>query len=291
MGNDHPSSRASQGLGGQTPESVGNIASSCCNAGLWAPDAAYDVDACFYDEVNSDRQGVVDFYQQALKELATDVLDLACGTGAISVALAEAGIRVVGVDCSTKMIDQALRRRRMRSLSEGQVSFVVADMRNVSIGQLFDSCICTYNSFQHLLTLEEQFACLQAVRCHLKPGGSFFFDVFNPYFDFLKSQRTNVFKIEFFSHCRGARIALHEDTHYNRKTQVTTIVYRYSYVEGPQSGQEILSVRFHMRQFFPEELNLLLVSQGFHIVEKFGSFDGAPFESDSPQQIILCRPD
>jgi len=45
-----------------------------------------------------------------------------------------------------------------------------------------------------------------------------------------------------------------------------------------------------MRCFFPEELLALCRLGGFEVVRRIGDYDGRPFTSASPKQILLCRP-
>jgi len=59
---------------------------------------------------------------------------------------------------------------------------------------------------------------------------------------------------------------------------------------GP--GGEELEVRqeeMHLRSFFPQELDLLVRSLGFEIVEKFGNFERKAFGSGEPKQVVVCR--
>ena len=44
----------------------------------------------------------------------------------------------------------------------------------------FGLVICPFNSFLHLLAVEQQLSCLACVHHHLAPGGRFAFDVFDP---------------------------------------------------------------------------------------------------------------
>jgi len=44
-----------------------------------------------------------------------------------------------------------------------------------------------------------------------------------------------------------------------------------------------------MRQFFPQELDAILKSNGFRIEHKFGDFDQSDFTDKSPKQIIIAR--
>jgi hypothetical protein len=55
-------------------------------------------------------------------------------------------------------------------------------------------------------------------------------------------------------------------------------------------GAEVREEELHLRSFFPQELDLLVRSQGFEIVEKFGNFERNAFGSGDPKQVMMCRP-
>jgi hypothetical protein len=44
-----------------------------------------------------------------------------------------------------------------------------------------------------------------------------------------------------------------------------------------------------LRSFFPQELDLLVRSQGFEAVEKFGNFERKAFGSGDPKQVVVCK--
>jgi trans-aconitate methyltransferase len=90
------------------------------------------------------------------------VLDLGCGTGHLTVRIAEAGAEVIGIDSSPEMIEEA------RRLFPG-LSFGVADARDFRCDEPFDAVFS--NAVLHWVKPpEEAVAC---VRRALKPGGRF----------------------------------------------------------------------------------------------------------------------
>jgi len=69
--------------------------------------------ADYYDEspVVSSRLQDVAFYRDAVREFGDPVLELGCGTGRITMALAEAGKRITGLDLSERMLERAVKKR------------------------------------------------------------------------------------------------------------------------------------------------------------------------------------
>ena len=66
-----------------------------------------------------------------------------------------------------------------------RVTLVHSDMRQFNLGSTFTLATIPFRPFQHLLTMEDQLACLASIRRHLRAGGRLVFDLFNPSLDVL----------------------------------------------------------------------------------------------------------
>src|SRR5258705_1592203 len=69
--------------------------------------------ADYYDEspVVKGRLQDVAFYRDAARDFGDPVLELGCGTGRVTMALAQAGKRVTGLDLSERMLERAVKKR------------------------------------------------------------------------------------------------------------------------------------------------------------------------------------
>src|SRR4029077_11853829 len=76
----------------------------------------------------------------------TSVLDLACGTGNVTLELARRGYRATGVDNSEAMLRQA------RTKPAGHARFLLQDARHLDLPVRFDACVCLFDSLNYLLT-------------------------------------------------------------------------------------------------------------------------------------------
>ena len=97
----------------------------------------------------------------------SDILDVPCGAGRLSLPLAERGYRLTGVDWSSEFLGHARSRDASR-----QVSWQQRDMRDLPWPERFDGAFCVGNSFGYLDD-DGNAAFLRAVRAALKPGGRF----------------------------------------------------------------------------------------------------------------------
>ena len=98
------------------------------------------------------------------------VLDLCCGSGHITRELIFRGYRVTGVDASGRLI--AIARRELP-----QAHWLVCDARALELGVRFDAALSTFDSLNHILTLDELRHIFGRVHSILEPGGLFVFDM------------------------------------------------------------------------------------------------------------------
>ncbi len=105
------------------------------------------------------------------------VIDLGCGTGTIAIPLAKRGYRVTGVDLSSEMLAIAYDKMKRE---QADVSWVEQDMRELSLPPA-DAVISLCDSLSYLTEEEDVRQTFRRVSDHLKPGGTFLFDVHSPY--------------------------------------------------------------------------------------------------------------
>jgi len=140
---------------------------------------AYERFAHAYDRImhNVDYQRWGDYIQNIFHQQNKSpktILDIACGTGALTAILAEKDYHMTGVDLAEGMLDIARDKASNLGLS---INLVHDDMRTFDLGQQFDVVLCTYDSINYMRD-EEDFAsvCFRVID-HLKPNGLFIFDV------------------------------------------------------------------------------------------------------------------
>lgn len=106
------------------------------------------------------------------------ILDLACGGGRHSLAMARHGAEVTGLDVGPAAVASARRRAARASLS---ATFVEGDVRQLAYDATFDVVTLLFGCFTEM-TRDDAQACLQGVARSLRPGGWFVLDVFAPSF-------------------------------------------------------------------------------------------------------------
>ncbi|SDC68671.1 Methyltransferase domain-containing protein [Paenibacillus sp. UNCCL117] len=114
------------------------------------------------------------------------VVDLGCGTGSLSVPLAQLGLEVIGIDLSEDMLaiardkaDEAARREP--AAKGGSLLLLQQDIREWSVGRQVDAVISFCDCFNYLLEPEELMSAFRHTYEALAPGGLFIFDMHTPY--------------------------------------------------------------------------------------------------------------
>jgi SAM-dependent methyltransferase len=225
----------------------------------------------------------VAFYRRQVSRYGEPVLELGCGTGRLLIPLAEDGTTITGVDLSPAMIDLAHKKAASRGI---ELSIVSADMRNFDLGKRFKLVLLPANAMMHLVARSEVEGCLASVLRHLTDGGRFVVEVFNPSVELLSSPPDARAPVtDYVDPQSGVRVVVTSEVSYDAATQINRVTYHY---QQGTSGSETM-LQFDMRQFFPQELDLLLTHAGFTIEEKFGDRDETAFTGSSPRQIVVCR--
>jgi SAM-dependent methyltransferase len=248
-----------------------------------------DCDALYRDGRHYDlqhREFVEDipFYVGHAKSSGGPVLELACGTGRITIPVAAEGVDITGLDVSETMLGHAKRKAEAQGVA---VEWVLADFRDFHLGRQFGLVLFPFNSIAHLHDLADIDACFSCVREHLSPDGRFIVDIFNPRLEILIRDPSERYPVDEYSDPDGrGTVVVTENNVYDRATQMNRIKWYYKI--GRKREEEVADL--NMRIFFPQELDALLIHNGFTIEDKFGAFDGAPFSSISATQVVLCRP-
>lgn len=142
----------------------------------------YDAIAHIYDKINKDidYSAWADFCERAFERYLADkpeiVLDLACGTGSMTVELADRGYDMIGVDLSEDMLNEAYTR----SIGKG-ILYLCQDMRSFELYGTVGAAVCCLDSMNYLLSEDDLSACLKTLHNYLDPDGVLLFDVNTPY--------------------------------------------------------------------------------------------------------------
>jgi SAM-dependent methyltransferase len=244
-----------------------------------------------YDQVVPYRERAdVAFFVEAAREAGSPVLEVGCGTGRVLIPTARAGLEVVGLDLSPNMLGVCRQKLKDEPAAvQSRVQLVQADMRNFELGHLFTLATIPFRPFQHLLTVEDQLACLASVRRHLVDGGALILDIFNPSLDFLVNRPVGeeLGEEPEFSTPDGRRVTrLHKTVVCDRVNQVNDFELIY-YVTHPDGRKERLAHAFSLRYLFRFEAEHLLARAGFEVEHLYADYDKSAYGSKYPGELLF----
>jgi SAM-dependent methyltransferase len=239
-------------------------------------------DGRHYDLKYRDLKEDIPFYLKKAQEIRDPILELACGTGRITIPLAERGYDVTGLDISEPMLKLA----RKKALDKGlMIEWIKGDIRDFRLEKKFKLIILPFSSIAHLHDLESIKRCFSCVKEQLTNDGRFIIDYFNPRLDYLLRDPNEQRSITTYPDPDGKGIVeILESNIYDAKNQINRIKWTYMIGDSMMAEMEL-----NMRIFYPQELDALIRLNGFEIVEKYGNNNETPFESDSSKQVIVCR--
>jgi len=257
------------------------------------PKALYDgFIADYYDSspMVTQRTQDIAFYVNAVKRYGDPVLELGCGTGRITMAIAEAGYRVVGLDLSERMLERAAEKRgTLRREARERIHLVQGDMTQFELGEKFRSIVIPFRPFQHLLEVETQVGCLNCVRRHLAPRGRLIVDFFQTdperMHDAMFQKESLLIEYELPD---GRHVALSERVaafHRGLQRNDVEMIFQVRHSDG---RQERLVMAWALRYFFRYEVEHLLARCGFALEAVYGNFDCSPLGDGSPEMIFVA---
>jgi SAM-dependent methyltransferase len=224
---------------------------------LSASPSPYDSIARVYDPWSASVTEDVEFYVEEARASGGPVVELACGTGRISVPIAKAGVSLIGVDASAGMLEIAREYGDTEGVRE-LLDLRLGDMRDPPVTERVPLVLIPFRSLLHMTTEADRLRALGAAHELLVPDGRIVFDVFAP-----SSEDV-------------------QDTHARWIEREPGIFERADWDEG--SRTLTLSVRrgeeastMHLAWLSPPEWRLLLDRAGFDVNAQWGWFDRRPY--------------
>jgi SAM-dependent methyltransferase len=207
------------------------------------------------------------------KPAGTSALDLCCGPGRCSVALAQRGFSVIGVDSTKYLLDKARARAKAAWV---KIKWVQQDMRDFVCPDAFDLALSMFTSFGYFDHKPDDITVLENILASLRSGGICLIDVTGKE--------------------RLARI-LHRTT-FESLSDGTTLVQRHEiFDDWTRIRNEWLLIRqgrakrfmFHHTIYSGQELRDRMEQVGFVGVTLYGNLDGDEYGPNAQRLIAVGR--
>lgn len=240
---------------------------------------SYEITSEFYDAINShvDYSAWADYIEAAFRRFCAEkpelVLDLGCGTGALTLELARRGYDMTGADSSPEMLARA--RENAEATGVGNVLWLCQDMSGFELYGTVDAVISTCDSINYLTKTEDLRRCLSLVHNYLVPDGVFIFDISS------RGRYRHVYGERDFV-INGGDVFCGWQNSYNEKSGMATFYLSYFIRDGEvwRRFDEIQRQRCRTVRTMERELRL----SGFEVLSVSGGYDMAPLapgEEDS----------
>lgn len=231
----------------------------------------------------------VDFWLELAKRFGGPVLELACGTGRLTLPLARAGLRITGLDASDEMLE-VFKRKLQKEKPEvrERITLKKGDMREFSFRQKFALIFIPFSSFLHLEAVEDEERCLRSARANLRPRGALVIDVFKPNF---RKWPEHTLHIDFA--CAdpetGVKITRLSSRTYDHERQLIHMKYYLDIVsrEGKAKRHETGFTLRYIKDV--SEMKALLERCGFGLEKIYGSYGFGPLTPLSKRMIFVVR--
>ena len=241
-------------------------------------------DPANYDLEEEERSASrIAYYCDLAKSIGGPVLEIACGSGLVTIPVAAQGLDVSGVDLSRPMLEHARKKAEAQHLN---IRWVEADARSFNLGTQYKFIYLTGNAFQAFLLREDQETLLASVKKHLAPDGIFAFETRNPSGHDLTDQLEEEFDQPYIS-VEGHQVSVYFTQRYDPLSQVMywTSFRRWNDGEQDHSKQTRIACRFT----HPQELEALLHYNGFQVIQQYGNWNKEPLSASSESIISICK--
>lgn len=147
-------------------------------------EGAYFALSAGYDKLNSetDYAAWADFIHTCFKKYGDievkEVLDLGCGTGAMTFPLRDRGYDMIGLDISYEMLSVA--KETADNIGANDILWLCQDMRSFELYGTVQGAACCLDGINHLCGVQDLSKCLKLLHNYIEPGGIFVFDVNTP---------------------------------------------------------------------------------------------------------------
>ena len=244
----------------------------------------YDLLAPFYDSINSDidykawAEFIDKIFKKEMKETPELVLDLGCGTGSMTLALADLGYDMTGIDYSPEMLDIA----RDRAEKEGKdILWLCQDMREFELYGTVDAAVCCLDSVNHLTEDGDLKKCFDLVHNYLIPDGIFVFDINGKY------KFENIYADETYAMEEEGGVCIWQN-YYDRETKICDF-----YITLFKEDDDGRYVRYDEEQcermYLLSEIKKTLKTSGMEFLCAYSDFEMTPGKDGSERIYIVAK--
>ncbi len=238
--------------------------------------SVYDL---FMDEINYDEW--VSYVEKLWNrfDLKPDIVcEFGCGTGNISLRLAEKGYETIGIDISADMLSEA----KMKAEQNGtDVLFLLQDMREFELYGTVNSILCLCDSLNYITDDEDMQQVFNLVNNYLHPGGLFVFDL-NTEYKFKEIYGENT-----FSETDEDAVYIWEN-YYDEEERINE--YYLNFFMKNETGTYDRTQEEHFeRAYSLDEIKRFIEKSGMKFEAAYDAFTFEPVKENSERIYVVAR--
>lgn len=238
----------------------------------------YSFFARFYDSLTSNvdyRQmaKAIDGYISVRRPASNILLDVACGTGNLSVELSKLGYDVIGTDSSCEMLSEAVKKAYD---TEKPILFLNQSMDELDLYGTVGVAVCTLDSVNHITDINQLDKAFSKVSLFLEKDGLFVFDINTPY-------KHNVVLADntFVYDCEDVYCVWQNSTE-NGKTTINLDFFKNDGDVYYRSSESFCEVAYTT-----DEIESLLSKNGFYVVAKYDDYTVQQVKEDTQRIVYI----
>lgn len=238
---------------------------------------AMDLIARYYDLDLDGFDDDLDLYRGYARRSGGPILELGCGTGRVSRALAAEGYEVTGLDISPAMLERARKEK-------SNVTWAQGDLAALALDGKFGLVLAPLGTLLHIKP-EDRLSTFKSIAARLQPGGLFVLDLpvesaWLPGIQPLVCQWTRL------DRTTGAQVS----KLVSAEADVTTLTQRVTYIFDEIEMEGTLkraTTTFDLSYYTESEAVLLIEQSGLAVEAIHGGYDFSELEADS-ERMIIC---
>lgn len=241
--------------------------------------------AMFYDYFMSDipYDEWTEYVHTLLKEYGVQrgiVCELGCGTGEMTMRLAEKGYEMIGIDSSEDMLSVAMDKQSEEGTN---ILYLNQDMREFELYGTAAAFVSVCDSINYILEPEELVQVLKLVNNYLDKNGIFIFDLKTEYF------YNKVLGNSVFADNSDECSLIWENEYDSEKRQNSYTLTIYNKLEDEDGLYERIDEEHFQRAYSVEEIKQLLEKAGMEFVDVYDAFTKEPPKETSERIYIIAR--
>jgi ubiquinone/menaquinone biosynthesis C-methylase UbiE len=241
----------------------------------------------YYDEtVGTSGKDEVEWYLTKVRSFGDPILDIACGTGRMSILVAKEGYNIVAFDRSEGMLTRFHEKlvREPKDITQ-RIQIFQQEMDNFSYKTKFNTIMCV-DAFFHNLSKKKALNCLKCVSQHLTSQGRFLFNVHNPNKEFLQrclESQGKKWRVrrKYSLNNTEKTILVEEALAVDKQNQLIYTKLRFTCFDSKETIIEKTESSWTTRYMYQEEYFSLIAKSGLEVELLTGTYQNEPVSPTS----------